>query len=342
MKIGNFDTQQRPLLIAEIGNNHEGSLSVAKELVQQAAECGVSAVKFQTFRTEHYVSQDDAARFARLKSFELTIEQFAELSELARGLGLIFISTPFDLESARRLAPLVDAYKIASGDNNFLPLIRTVCKAEKPMIVSTGLAGIPQILQVRDFIRGEWAAIGCEAELAVLHCVTAYPVSASDANLLAIRTLASVLDCDVGYSDHTLGATACIVAASLGAKVIEKHFTLSKTYSDFRDHRLSADPAEMRTLVAAIAEVSLMLGNGEKTLRPSEAGLESAVRRTIVAGRNLPAGHVLALDDLTWIRPLRGLAPGEEARVLGRALKNPVCFGTPLMEEGLEPISKCE
>src|SRR5712692_10449930 len=140
MRIGDLDTQQRVLIVAEIGNNHEGNFAVAQQLVREAAACGVDAVKCQTFRTELYVSRSDAARYARLKAFELRADQFEELAALAHSLGLLFISTPLDLVSAKALEPFVDCYKIASGDNDFYPLIAYVASKQKPLIISCGLA----------------------------------------------------------------------------------------------------------------------------------------------------------------------------------------------------------
>jgi len=334
--IGPCDTSRQPLLIAEIGNLHEGSLETARELVRQAHQCGVQAVKFQTFRTEHYVSRGDAARFSRLKSFELSYDQFAELSDLARGLGLAFLSTPFDLESANRLEPLVDAYKIASGDNDFYPLIRVVCQKKKPMIISTGFATLEHVQNVVAFIRAQWKAIDYDGSLAVLHCVSCYPVPVENANLRAIESLTASLDCEVGYSDHSLGPTACIAAAALGARIIEKHFTLSKTYSDFRDHQLSADPDEMQFLVAAVRDASQMLGSGLKQPQPCETADEMKSRRSIVAAAELPAGHTVSQDDITWIRPRQGLPPGQEHVILGRRLTRSRCLGEPITADDLE------
>ncbi|HEX9785644.1 MAG TPA: N-acetylneuraminate synthase family protein, partial [Opitutaceae bacterium] len=142
MKIGPFNLDEKILIVAEIGNNHEGNFTAAKKLVREAAACGVGAVKFQVFRTRHFVSAVDRARYDRLASFELTYEQFEELQRLARSLGLLFIATPLDLESAAFLEGQVDAYKIASGDNNFFPLIERICRTGKPLILSLGLTDL--------------------------------------------------------------------------------------------------------------------------------------------------------------------------------------------------------
>jgi len=336
MKIGGFDLTQKVLIVAEIGNNHEGDFVTAQKLVGEAAACGVGAVKFQVFRTRHFVSAGDRARYDRLSSFELSYEQFGELHRLAKSLGLLFIATPLDLESAAFLEGIVDAYKIASGDNNFYPLIECVCRTGMPIIVSSGLTDIDGIRKSKAFIEERWRTFGIRQNLAILHCVSSYPVPPEQANLGAIPLLIRELKCTVGYSDHTLGIQACVIGAALGARIIEKHFTLDKEYSDFRDHRLSADPAEMTELARRIGEVGVMLGAGEKIVQAAEAESARLARRSIVAGADFPAGHRVRLEDLTWIRPAVGLPPGEEARIVGKRLRRAVAFGEPILSADVE------
>src|SRR5437870_3741850 len=267
MQIGKVNLDNRVLIVAEIGNNHEGNFDAARELVNRAAECGVDGVKFQIFRTKYFVSDRDKARYDRLSSFELSNRQFEQLQKLAKSLGLIFLSTPLDLESAKFLEGLVDCYKIASGDNNFYPLIECVCKTGKPVVISSGLIDLEQIKKSTTFIKDQWRFLGIDQHLAVLHCVSSYPAPTAEVNLAAIPFLAHELKCPVGYSDHTIGAEACMIAVALGAQIIEKHFTLDKQYSDFRDHQLSADPPEMKQLVQQIARVCTMLGKPQKTVQ---------------------------------------------------------------------------
>jgi len=336
MRIANFDLEEKILIVAEIGNNHEGDPEVAMKLVQRAAECGADAVKFQTFQTKYFVSRSDEARYLRLKSFELSHQDFERLASLAKSLGLIFMSTPLDLESAGFLDQIVDCYKIASGDNNFYALIRRICETGKPVIMSSGLSDLGQIIKSQRFIEEQWKQLGIEQELAVLHCVTSYPVPPDQANLAAIPLLADRLGCTVGYSDHTSGTGACTVAVALGARIIEKHFTLDKQYSDFRDHQVSADPEEMKELVARIALVRQMLGQGNKALQSCEEAIAQVARRSIVAAADLPPGHKLAEHDLTWIRPAIGLPPGSEAQVVGRTTKRALAFGEPILLNDLE------
>jgi sialic acid synthase SpsE len=336
MRIGARDLGRDVLIVAEIGNNHEGSFDAAQALVRAAAAAGADAVKFQTFRTRHFVSAADRVRHQRLRSFELTHAQFEALQRLATSLGLLFVSTPLDLGSASFLEGLVDAYKIASGDNNFYPLIERVCQTGKPVIVSTGLSDLAQVARTVQFIERCWHAAGIRQDLALLHCVSAYPTPPEQANVAAVGRLAGELGCTVGYSDHTTGILACLLAVAQGARIIEKHFTLDKHYSDFRDHQLSADPAEMGELVRRIREATVLLGTGEKRLQQSEATAEPSIRRAIVAGADLAPGHRLVLADLTWLRPACGLPPGEEGRLVGRRLRHPVVFGQAIVEDDVE------
>ena len=331
MKVGGHDLAASVLVVAEVGNNHEGHFEVAQEMVRKAAESGAGAVKFQTFRTKYFVSPKDKARFERLSKFELTQEQFRRLHDLARSLGLLFLSTPLDLGSAEFLAPLVDAFKIASSDNTFYPLLESVAGTGKPVVLSSGLADVPLLKRSQAVLERRWAKDGTKGELAVLHCVTSYPVPEEQVNLAAIPVLARELGCTVGYSDHTLGIEASVLAVTLGARVIEKHFTLDKNFSDFRDHQLSADPPEMRRLVGRVRQAETLLGQPRKAVQPSEAALEAAVRRSIVAAADLEAGYRLTAADLTWLRPGGGLPPGEEGRVIGKRLRRAMAFGEPIV-----------
>jgi sialic acid synthase SpsE len=327
MKIGKVDLDREVLIIAEVGNNHEGNFGLAQELVGLAAEAGVQAIKFQTFKTEHYVSPNDEARFKRLKSFELTYDQFATLAKQAREAGLMFISTPFDLQSVAFLSGVVDCMKVASGDNTFYPLLSGVADTGKPVILSTGLADMAQIRHSVDHIKNRWKTRGIDQEIAALHCVSSYPVPVPEANLRAISQIREELGITVGYSDHCLGITAALLSVGLGARVVEKHFTINKNYSSFRDHQLSADPQELKELALRIREANEMLGSGIKKPQPSEIQAAASMRRSIVSVRPLESGHILKIDDLTWVRPAGGLAPGRESLLIGKKLVRDVSAG---------------
>ncbi|MBK9292979.1 MAG: N-acetylneuraminate synthase family protein [Oligoflexia bacterium] len=333
MLIGNTNTDQKILVIAEIGNNHEGSYTLAEEMVGRAAETGVQAVKFQTFKTEFFQSRStDEARFSRLKSFELKYSQFEKLSKLAKSLGLLFGSTPLDLESADYLNNIVDFIKIASSDSSFYPLLEKVSTFNKPIILSSGLTSLEQLKKSKHVIEHGLKQTSSNKELAVLHCVTCYPVPPEQANLRAIHTLKSELGCSIGYSDHTLGIDAALLATVQGARIIEKHFTINKNQSEFRDHKLSADPAEMKMLVKKINNLTskeiineipgadAYLGSGQKNLQECELANRALVRRSISAKNFIKAGTSLTLADLSWTRPGHGLPPGDEDKILGKTL----------------------
>lgn len=336
MRIHSFNTDDRVLVVAEIGNNHEGNVAAAFRLIDAAADAGVDAVKFQTFQTEHFVSATDRVRYDRLKRFELPWDIFPQLAAAARRRGLLFISTPLDLESARRLSSCVDAFKIASGDNNFYPLFETVAAFRQPTLVSMGLTDEQEAWEMIEALRRLWSGAEGVERLALLHCVTAYPTPPEQANLLSIRTLAALFPGTVGYSDHTLGLDACLAAVALGARVVEKHFTLDKAYSDFRDHAISADREEMAALVCGVRHVERLMGRPGKWRMPVETESAVLARRSVVAAHDLPMGHVFSLSDFTWLRPGGGLAPGQEKELVGRRLVRPVRRGDLLSKNDFE------
>lgn len=325
MQIGRFDLQKDVMVVAEIGNNHEGKFEVAQELVREAAKSKVDAVKFQTFQTESYIHSSETERYKRLKSFELTADQFRQLKELAHSLNLLFLSTPFDLKSVDVLDPLVDAFKVSSGDLVFYPLISRICQSDKPIIFSTGASDQSIIENTMHFVQKSLPS--WKERIALLHCVSSYPVPTGQANLLAIPWLSNHFSCTIGYSDHTIGTEASVLAVALGARIVEKHFTLDKHYSSFRDHQLSADPLEMTKLVSEIRTVPQMLGRSEKVIQPCEKEGLLGIRRSIVSNRDLSQGTVLQMADLRWTRPSGGIPPGEESRLLGKTLKNAISAG---------------
>jgi N-acetylneuraminate synthase/N,N'-diacetyllegionaminate synthase len=330
MKIGSVELDREVLIVAEIGNNHEGNFTLAVELIGCAAEAGVQAVKFQTIVPERLVTADQEARLAALRRFKFSRAQFEELARYAHRSGVMFMSTPFDPACVEWLAPLVPAFKIASGDNDHVPLLRAVAGTGKPVVLSTGMAELEDIADARDILRDEWRRRGhSNPGLALLHCVVSYPTEPGDANLAAIEALATLGE-TVGYSDHTLGVEAAVAAVAMGARVVEKHFTLDKNQSDFRDHKLSADPADLAELVRRIRLVEAMRGVPEKTIVAAERPAITAVRRGAYATRNLPVGSALSHDDIAYLRPRLGLSPAEADRRIGTPLAKPARAGEPL------------
>ena len=316
MKIGKIDTNKQVFIVAEIGNNHEGSFKIAKKMISEAALAGVDAVKFQTFIPEHFVSREDQTRLNRLRSFQLSYNQFLELSKIAKKKGLIFFSTPLDIQSAKFLNTIQPIFKISSGDNNFYPLIDTIAKFGKPVIVSTGAADTLTIKNVYNRISKIWSSKKKNIQnLVFLHCVSSYPVPNDQANLASIIYLKKLFpDVVVGYSDHTIGIDAAVLSVIAGARVIEKHFTLDKNFSNFRDHKLSADPEEMHLMVKKIRKVDKMFGKEEKKQQPCEKEMKNLGRRSISVAHNFSKGKKLSKSDLIWVRPGKGFPPGEEKK----------------------------
>ena len=332
MKIGNFDLNKDILIIAEIGNNHEGDPALAEEMIRAAKAAGAGAVKFQTIVPEKLVSIKEKDRIKQLEKFRLSYADFEKLHKVAKEENIMFLSTPFDIASANFLNSLVDCFKISSGDNNFFPLIEAVANTGKPIILSSGLTDMRQISLVKDFIENIWKDKNISQQLAILHCVVNYPTDLANANLLAIKQLQE-LGVTVGYSDHTVGIEAAVLSVALGARIIEKHFTISKNYSDFRDHKLSAQPQEFSELIKRVKEAAKMLGDGEKRVLDSEKKMLKKVRRSATANKDLKEGATVTLDDIIWVRPGEGVSPGEEWKILNKKLIRPVREGAVILPE---------
>lgn len=330
MKIGTIDTTQKVFIIAEIGNNHEGDFSVAVDMIQSAAKSGADAVKFQTIIPEELVKHTETERIARLRKFQFSFEQYEQLSAVARESGVIFFSTPFDLKGAEFLNSIQPVFKIASGDNDFIPLIEKVLRFGKPVIISTGMAETLQMKKIQALAEHIKSDFLQDPGLAFLHCVTSYPTPADQAGLSNIQRLRSEFPgVTIGYSDHTLGIKAPVYAVAAGARIIEKHFTLDNQYSDFRDHQLSANPQDFKQMVEDIRELERMFGDGSE-IQPCESDFLVAARRSMVLNRDLATGETIQFDDLSWLRPGDGLSPGNEHLVVGKKVIKNTPKGTTL------------
>jgi len=317
MKIKNINTNKKKLIIAEIGNNHEGSLKNAKKLIKLAKNAGANAVKFQTYTTKGLINKKNVKRFKQLQKFELSKSDFIKLKNYTKKLKLLFISTPFDIESAKFLVKICDALKIASSDNNYFELINQVCSSSKPVIISTGLLKYEEIINLyRKLINKHGNKI--KKRLALLHCVSSYPANDEDLNLKFIQLLKKRIDCTIGYSDHSIGPLASILSVASGADIVEKHFTISKKFSKFRDHKLSADPAEMSFIVNNVNKVSKMLGNKEKTLKKNEIKNLKVARRSIFANKFIRINQIVGKNDIKIVRPGNGLEPNQVNEILGK------------------------
>jgi N,N'-diacetyllegionaminate synthase len=325
----------RCFVIAEAGVNHNGSLDLAIKLVEGAAAAGADAVKFQTFSADALVGQGvEKAAYQKastgggdqrsmLKKLELDRGHHEVLARRCAELGIEFMSTPFDDSALDFLASLgMRTLKIASGELTNKPFLEKAARSGLPMILSTGMGTSAEIGEALDWIR----AASAVARVTLLHCTSNYPAAFADVNLLAMRSMAEQFALPVGYSDHTAGITISPVAVAMGASVIEKHFTLDRNMEG-PDHAASLELAELATMVRAIRDVEAALGDGIKQPRESELPVRALVRRSVAARHALPAGHVLAREDLAVLRPGTGIAPREFESVIGRRLARAVTGG---------------
>lgn len=334
MKMGLYQRisqQNSPVfIIAEAGVNHNGDLRLAKKMIEVAAEAGADAIKFQTFRAEKLVTREAAkanyqkintgddreTQYEMLKKLELNEEEHQELIEYCRRLKILFLSTPFDLESVALLERIgVEAYKISSGDLTDIPLIEAVASRRKPVLISTGMGSLGEVEEAVAAARRM-----NNEELVLLHCTTSYPTPYREVNLRAMLTLKEAFQLPVGYSDHTSGLEIPAAAVVLGARVIEKHFTLDKDLPG-PDHRISLTPDELKTMVRCIRNVEAALGDGRKSATAGEEEAKKIARKSIVAACDIPAGTVITRELLTCKRPGTGLPPGFIKYLLGRKAK---------------------
>ena len=315
-------------IIAEAGVNHNGCIETAKKLIDVAAESGVDAVKFQTFKAENLVSKEaqkadyqqqttdgDESQFEMIKKLELDVDTHKKLMDYCVFKNIMFLSTPFDHDSIDLLNALkLGIFKIPSGEITNLPYLRHIGSLNKQVILSTGMATLGEIEDALDVL----IAAGTDKDnIKVLHANTEYPTPMEDVNLKAMQTIAHAFNIDVGYSDHTLGIEVDIAAVAMGAKVIEKHFTLDKTMEG-PDHQASLEPEELKAMVQAIRNIEKALGNGIKKPSKSEHKNISIVRKSIVAARDIRAGEKLTADNLAIKRPGNGINPMRWDDVLGQ------------------------
>lgn len=312
-------------IIAEAGVNHNGSLDLAKKLVDAAKNAGADCVKFQTFISEKLVSKNAVkaeyqklttdfkeTQLDMLKKLELSFGDFVELNEYCKSKNIEFMSTAFDLESIDFLESIgIKTWKIPSGDITNLPYLIKIAKLKKPVILSTGISYLEDIYNAIKALKGN----GVE-ELTILHCTTEYPTPFEDVNLRAMLTIKEEFNFDIGYSDHTKGIEVPIAAVALGAKVIEKHFTLDRNMEG-PDHKASLEPNELKAMVDAIRNIEKSLGDGIKQPARSELKNLSIARKSIIAKRNIKAGELFTEDNLIVKRPGNGISPMRWFDILG-------------------------
>lgn len=338
-------------IIAEAGVNHNGSPELALQLVETATRCGADAVKFQTFTAGKLVRRgaEKAAyqkaatgggdQYSMLKKLEMSADLHYRLIARCNELGIEFMSTPFDEDAADfLLAAGMRRIKIPSGEITNWPFLRFLARKDVPLILSTGMASLDEVVDAVAVIEQARRQSGLVRPLAdvlcILHCTSNYPALPQDVNLRAMCAIEQATGLPVGYSDHTLGVAVSTAAVALGAQVIEKHFTLDKTFAG-PDHQASLDPKELAQLVAQIRVAEVALGSGIKAPTASELPVRSLVRRSVSLACNVRAGVQLAPEDLCLLRPGEGIPPAALEQVVGRVLRENMDRGATLYWESL-------
>jgi N,N'-diacetyllegionaminate synthase len=316
-------------IIAEAGVNHNGSIELAKQLIDVASEAGANAVKFQTFKAENLVAKNtkkaeyqkkttDASesQFDMIKKLELDVETHKELIAYCQEKDIMFLSTPFDHDSINLLNDLgLQTFKIPSGEITNLPYLRHIGSLDKQVVLSTGMSNLQEVEDALTILINSGTS---KENITVLHANTMYPTPMEDVNLNAMLTIHKEFDVDVGYSDHTLGVEVGIAAVTMGASCIEKHFTLDKTM-DGPDHKASLEPKELGVMVSSIRNIEKALGSSEKKPSPSESSNIKVVRKSIIANQNIKKGDLLTDKNIAVKRPGGGISPMQWDEVIGTA-----------------------
>ena len=316
----------RTIIIAEAGVNHNGDMNIAHRLIDAAADAGVDYVKFQTFKTKNLVSCDaptaeyqksatnETSQFAMLKRLELSEEQHLDLIDYCRQKGVKFLSTAFDLDSIDLLNQFdLDFWKIPSGEITNYPYLTKIARSGKPIVMSTGMCDNQDITNALSVLYENGAR---QQDITLLHCNTQYPTPIEDVNLLAMPHMGTQFDVNIGYSDHTQGIEVPIAAVALGAKVIEKHFTLDRNMEG-PDHKASLEPHELKAMVEAIRNIEKAIGNPEKCASASETPNKAIARKSIVAKCHIAKGELLTENNITVKRPGNGISPMRWREVIG-------------------------
>jgi N,N'-diacetyllegionaminate synthase len=339
---------KRAIIIAEAGVNHNGSMELAKKLIDAAAEAGADYVKFQTFKAEKLVSmtaqkaeyqakntnEGDNSQYNMLKKLELSDLMHHELIDYCTLKGISFLSSGFDEESIDYLDNLgINLFKIPSGEITNKPYLQHIACKHKEVILSTGMADISEIGDALSVMYDE----GLKPEqITVLHCNTEYPTPMEDVNLLAMNAISKAFGVPIGYSDHTRGIEVPIAAIALGATVIEKHFTIDRNLPG-PDHKASLEPDELKAMVTAIRNIeSAISGSGDKVPSPSELKNKDIARKSLHAARHLAKGQQIYKDDLIILRPGNGISPMKIDDVIGKTIKSDCTEGSLLKWEDLQ------
>jgi len=341
------------MVIAEAGVNHNGQIELAKELVKKAKEAGADFVKFQTFKAENlatpkapkakYQKQNslknssDAkeGQLAMLKRLELSAQDHDELVTYCKKIGIPFLSTPFDEYCADFLQDKVPLFKVPSGEITNLPFLIHLARKKKPLIVSTGMSTLDEVKSAKKIIFQEWKKLKYPLHnLSFLHCTTSYPTQSQDVNLMCLKTMEKALKTPIGLSDHTLGIEISLAAVALGAKIIEKHFTLDRNLEG-PDHRSSLLPEELIEMIRGIRNIELAMGDGIKRPRKCEIPNRTVARKGLYWKEDFPKGKKLGPRDFICLRPLAHYSPMDLPRLEKKALKRAVKKFSPVLKGDL-------
>lgn len=324
--------RDKVLIIAEAGVNHNGSLEIAKRLVDEASSAGVDIIKFQTFKAEKLVSKSakqadyqkknigkrEESQYAMLKKLELSNEQHEELIAYCNLKNIRFFSTAFDMDSIDYLHSLkLGLWKIPSGEITNYPYLKKIASYKEPIILSTGMCELTDIENAINVLVTNGVS---KDTITVLHCNTEYPTPMEDVNLKAMLEIKEKFGVKIGYSDHTEGIEVPIAAVALGATVIEKHFTLDKNMEG-PDHKASLEPSELKAMVKSIRNIEQALGTGHKTISESERKNIEIARKSIVAAKDIKEGEIFTEENLTIKRPGNGISPMEWENIIGKVAK---------------------
>lgn len=319
-------------IIAEIGVNHNGSLEIAKKLVSHAKDCGADIVKFQTFKAKNVISKfaeladyqernmgSDKSQLELVEQYELSEKEFIELYEYCKELKISFLSTAFDTEALSFLDQFnMPFIKIPSGEITNLFLLEEIGKRNKNVLLSTGMSNLEEVIDAVNILEDSGQD---KNKITVLQCTSQYPAPDNSVNINAMLTMAKKLNIEYGLSDHSAGITAAILAASLGASIIEKHITFDKN-ADGPDHKASIDINEFKNMVTEVKRVKNLLGSGIKSMHESERQTRSIARKSLVAARDIAKGDMIGLDDLAIKRPGDGISSFEIKQIIGSISKN--------------------
>lgn len=316
-------TQQRPLMVAEIGGNHEGCFDEARRLCDLAIQSGSDYIKFQIYSGDRLVSPVESPhRYHHFQRFELSRAQHLELAACCRNAGVGYCASVWDLESLDWIDPWLDFYKVGSGDLTAWPLLEAMAVRAKPMVISTGLATLAEVEETVDFLRQVNPYYSTKDSILLLQCTAMYPIEDHSANLRVMDTLRQATGLEVGYSDHTRGSLALLAAAARGARLLEYHFTDCRDGKQFRDHQVSLTCSEVKHLRHQLNRIQLMLGDGIKKPMACEVEADHVIsfRRALYSRRPLKAGDQIQAEDLIVLRPNHGVDARLYREAVGRCV----------------------